>query len=322
MSRSGAFKLVRLLVSAALIAFLIARLDLGQVVKHLKGLAITPLLLAAGSDLLMITTNATRWKLLLRAKGIDLSLGRLLYYNLTAVFFSSFLPTSVGGDFARVVAVSTATEKRADAFASVVIDRLLGFFVLLPIMLISILFVSQQLQEWRLILTVGVVGVLLCAGAYIVLLRPVARRLSRALDPALRPLARFKARERLEKAYEAIVVYKDARGVLLAGLGLSVVSRLFWILGCYFIARAFSLNLGIAVLLLVVPIVELLRMIPISISGIGVREAAFVAMLRQFGVEDSLGFAFSVVVYLVFFVFAVIGGILYGTRQFAREKTG
>ena len=55
---------------------------------------------------------------------------------------------------------------------------------------------------------------------------------------------------------------------------------------------------------------------PVSISGLGVREAAFVVMLRQFGVEDSLSFALSVVVYVIFFGWAVVGGVLYATRQF------
>ena len=53
-----------------------------------------------------------------------------------------------------------------------------------------------------------------------------------------------------------------------------------------------------------------------SISGIGVREAFFVALLGQFGVADSLAFAYSVVVYMVFMLFALIGGLLYAGKQF------
>ena len=52
----------------------------------------------------------------------------------------------------------------------------------------------------------------------------------------------------------------------------------------------------------------------------GRSKAARSAMLRQFGVEDSMGFAFSVVVYVVFFGFALIGGVLYGTRQFISKS--
>jgi uncharacterized protein (TIRG00374 family) len=268
----------------------------------------------------MIIGNSVRWKVILGAKGMDLPLARLVYYYLMGIFFSSFLPTSVGGDFARAIAVSGDTARRADAFASVIVERLMGFFVLLPVGLVSIPFVAGRLTEWRLVLTVGVITIATFAVVYIILLRPVARRLSRLLDPVLRLLGRFRARERLEKAYEAVVAYGDCKRAVFGGIGLSVLSRLAWICGCYFVGRAFSIDLGFTPLLLVVPVVELVRMIPISISGLGVREAAFVAMLRQFGIEDSMGFAFSVVVYVIFFGFALIGGVLYGTRQFVSRS--
>jgi hypothetical protein len=45
-------------------------------------------------------------------------------------------------------------------------------------------------------------------------------------------------------------------------------------------------------------------------------------MLRQFGIQDGLGFAFAVVVYVIFFLFALLGGILYGTRQFSSASRG
>ncbi len=316
MNRPKTLKTMRFLISAGLIVYLILTLDLDQILAHLRDIAPLPLVFASVMMFGMILTNSLRWKLILRAKGIELSLATSLYYLLMSVFFSSFLPTSIGGDVARVAAVAKNTGRSAEAFASVIVDRVLGFVVLLPIGLISVPFVARQLTEWRLILTVGIVTLVVFLGAYLLLLRPVVRQIARLLDPLLDLLAKFRARERLERAYEAIVSYRDCRRVLYTGVTLSVVSKFFWIGGCYLVARAFSMDLHIAALLLVVPVVELLRMVPISISGIGVREAAFVVMLRQFGIEDSVGFAFAVVVYTLFFGFAMLGGLLYGTRQF------
>lgn len=316
MSRSLILKLVRFVVSIGLIAYLIYKLDLNQIIIHLSRIAVLPLGAAVVMVFGMILGNSLRWKLVLRAKGMDLPIAQLLYYYLMGIFFSSFLPTSVGGDVARVVAVSNQTGRSADTFASVVVERLMGFFVLLPVGLVSVPFVARQVTEWRFILTIGIITMLVFLVAYVVLLRPVARRIWRVLYPLLGLLERFKVKQRLEKAYEALVTYKDCKEAVYGGLGLSVVSRLSWICGCYFVGRAFSMDLRFTSLLLVVPVVELVRMIPISISGIGLREAAFVAMLRQFGVEDSMGFAFSIVVYVIFFAFALVGGVLYGTRQF------
>jgi hypothetical protein len=320
MTRSTALKLIRLVVSVGLIAFLITKLDLGETADHLRHAALVPIVLAAIIDFGMIAVNSLRWRVLLAAKGVRVKQADLLYYYLVGNFFSAFLPTSVGGDVVRVVGLGGGSERRADVLASVVVERLLGFFVLLPLGLAALPFVGRDLLEWNLVVTVWIVAGIVFVGAYVILLRPVARRLSRVLSPILRLLQRFKARERLEKAYEAVVSYRNCRGALYHGLALSLVSRLLWISGCLLIARAFSLEIDFPTLLLIVPIVELARMIPISISGLGVREATFVAMLRQFGVEDSLGFAYSVVVYAVFALFALVGGVLYGTGQFANKS--
>jgi uncharacterized membrane protein YbhN (UPF0104 family) len=181
-------------------------------------------------------------------------------------------------------------------------------------------FVGDRLSSPDTVIRVWVLATAVFACAYVVLLRPVARRLSAMLGPLLNLLERFKARERLERTYNAIVSYNCCRGAVYQGLALSVVSRLLWMYGCLLIARAFSLDIGFMPILLIVPIVELARMIPISISGLGVREAAFVFMLGQFGVDEGLGLAYAVVVYAVFTALALVGGLLYGVSQLARKS--
>ena len=312
--------IARLLVSVGLIVFLIHKIDVSKIASHLKGLVVLPLVIAAVMDFIMIVMQAWRWSVLLKARGIFIRIPNLVYYYLVSIFFSAFLPTSVGGDFARIVAVSTATERRADAVASIVVERIMGFFVLLPLSLAAVPFVAGELKEWRLIFIAEALGIGIILGFLILLVKPVARVFSRVLDPIFRLFKRFKVRGRLERVYGAIVIYRDSRGALLKGLGLSVVSRLLWVAACYFVGRAFSLNLSLPVLLVVAPIVELVRMIPVSISGIGLREAAFAVMLAQFGVETSLGLSFGIVVYAVFFVFAILGGILYGLGSLRRAR--
>jgi len=322
MTRSGTFKLVRLFVSVGLITFLVYRLDLSEVGGHLKGLAVLPLFLAALADFGVIFINSLRWRVLLAARGIRASQARLLYYYLVGNFFSAFLPTAVGGDVVRVVGLSAGTDRRADVFASVLVERLLGFFVLLPLGLCAIPFIGRDQVDWGVIVTVWAIAGLFFLVAFVVMLRPVARQLLRILDPLLRPFGRFKVREKIEHTYEAVVSYKCCWPALVKGFLISAVSRLFWITGCYLVARAFSIDIGFPTLLLVVPIVELSRMIPISISGIGVREATFVALLSQFGVDGTLAFTYSVVVYLVFMLFALIGGLLYSGKQLISEDMG
>jgi uncharacterized protein (TIRG00374 family) len=319
MKRSSILKVVRPVVGVGLIVFLVTRHDIGEIAGHFKRAEVVPIILAAVMDFTMIAVNSLRWRVLLAAKGIRVGQAKLLYYYLVGNFVSAALPTSIGGDFVRIVGIGNATGRRADAFGSVVVDRLLGFAVLLPLGLVALPFVGRDLANWGVVLKVWVVAALLFLCAYVVLLRPVARRLSVLLGPLLNLLERFKARDRLERAYSAVVGYSCCRRAVLQGLALSVVSKLFWMYGCFLVAEAFSLDIGFPSLLLIVPIVEIARMIPISVSGLGVREATFVFMLGQFGVDEGLAFAYSVVVYVVFTFFALVGGLLYGSAQLRRR---
>jgi uncharacterized protein (TIRG00374 family) len=318
--RSTALKIVRLVIGVGLIAFLVTRQDLEEIAGHFKRADIWPIVLAGIMDFGMVALNSVRWRVLLAAKGIKVRQVRLLYYYLVGNFFSAALPTSVGGDFVRVVGVGGETGRRAEVFGSVVVDRLLGFAVLLPLGLVSMPVVGGRLTTWDVVIKVWVVAGAIFLCAYLMLLRPVARRLSVMMGPVLNLLERFRARDRLERAYGAVVSYSTCRGAVYQGIALSILSRLFWIYGCFLVARAFSLDIGFMPLLLIVPIVELARMIPISISGLGVREAAFVFMLSQFGVDESLGLAYSVVVYAVFTAVALVGGLVYGAAQFTRRS--
>jgi uncharacterized protein (TIRG00374 family) len=318
--RSTVLKLVRLAVGAGFIVILVARQDLGEIAGHFKRVHVLPIVLAGILDFGMVVLNSLRWRVLLTAKGIRTGQAKLLYYYMVGNFFSAALPTSVGGDFVRIVGIGGQTGRRADVFGSVVVDRLLGFAVLLPLGFMSMPFVGGRLETWDKVARVWALPALIFVCAYIVLLQPVARRLSVVLGPLLDRLERFKARDRLERAYRAVVSYNCCRRALLEGAAISVVSRLVWILGCYLVARAFSLDIGFMALVLIVPIVELARMIPVSISGLGVREATFVFMLGQFGVDEGLGLAFSLVVYAVFTALALVGGLIYGAAQLARRS--
>lgn len=320
MKRSTIFKITRLVVGVGLIAFLVTRQDLGEIAGHFKRVHILPIVLAGIVDFVMVALNSIRWRVLLAAKGIKVGQAKLLYYYLVGNFFSAALPTSVGGDFVRVVGIGGETGRRADVFGSVVVDRLLGFAALLPLGLLSMPFVGNDLTKWDEVIRLWVVAALLFVCAYLMMLRPVAGRLFAMLGPLLNLLERFKARDRLERAYQAIVSYDRCRGAVFQGMLLSVLSRLLWIYGCFLIARAFSLNIGFMPLLLIVPIVEIARMIPVSLSGLGVREAAFVFMLSQFGVDEGLGLAYALVVYAVFTALALVGGLLYGAAQLVRKS--
>ncbi|MGL4554300.1 MAG: lysylphosphatidylglycerol synthase transmembrane domain-containing protein [Gemmataceae bacterium] len=71
-----------------------------------------------------------RWFLLVRALGLDISFAAALRFGLIGVFFNTFLPGAVGGDLVKAAALASGQKRRAAAFATVVMDRLIALWSL------------------------------------------------------------------------------------------------------------------------------------------------------------------------------------------------
>ncbi len=70
MTKPTAFKVLRMVVSAGIIAYRVATLDLGRIGMHLKSLRPGPILLAAAADLAMISTNSLRGRYFSRPRAL------------------------------------------------------------------------------------------------------------------------------------------------------------------------------------------------------------------------------------------------------------
>ena len=81
-----------------------------------------------------------RWYVLLRSAGIPIHCGEATSITFTGLFASNFLPTTIGGDVARIGGVIQAGYDPSISTASVIVDRLVSMFgmgMVLPVGLLS-----------------------------------------------------------------------------------------------------------------------------------------------------------------------------------------
>ena len=63
------------------------------------------------------------------------------------------------------------------------------------------------------------------------------------------------------------------------------------------------------------PLATVLLLFPVSINGIGAREAVFVFFLARYGIPTPEAIAFSWIAYGLVLVFGLAGGIVYALRR-------
>jgi uncharacterized protein (TIRG00374 family) len=115
----------------------------------------------------------------------------------------------------------------------------------------------------------------------------------------------------IKEFYKAFKIYKNKRKTLAIGIGYSVLVQVIIILINYFIAKGLSLPIPIFALIAYIPIITVISLIPITINGLGLREAAYVHFFCLLNISEGQAMSLS----LVFFVTSVIascaGGIVF-----------
>jgi uncharacterized membrane protein YbhN (UPF0104 family) len=246
--------------------------------------------------------SASRWKLLLGPDPRWLDLFRIY---LIGQFAGLFLPTSVGGDVVRIAAVSRV-KPAALTVSSVLLDRALGFVALLVYLLIGVLLIPAHATDWGDRLRFGAPArwLLGVSGAGIVLILVVA------LSRILRRVRVF-ARDTLRAMAST---FRGEPGRFAGALLLSFLVQGLYMCAWGAAAAGLGLTLPIEFLLFAVPFVSLAMMLPVTISGMGVREGVWALLLAPLGIPGASGVALGLLFFAAFSLVGAAGGVWLAVR--------
>jgi glycosyltransferase 2 family protein len=220
--------------------------------------------------------GVVRWGIFLRVLGISLAPWDVLRLSFVGLFFNIFFVGAVGGDAVKVVWLATKGHRKTAALLSVLMDRMSGFGALI---VCSFLFMSLRLDLlMRSALVSGLIkGVF--AYLFIVVVLMAISFLMSARGMTSRLPRRFPLRRMIIEFTEAYLQFVIGwRQTLLASL-LSMVMLLAYFLTFYLSARAFGLHVPLVDFFALMPAVDIISALPISLGGFGVREQLFVTLL-------------------------------------------
>jgi glycosyltransferase 2 family protein len=125
-NRNLLLRLLGTLVATLLIVLLIQQEGLGKIVEAVKRITPVSFFLALASLLISRIFVIARWHVLLQSGGVKIPLSRTVELTLMGLFANNFLPTTVGGDVARLAGIMQMGFDRAICLASIAADRLIG----------------------------------------------------------------------------------------------------------------------------------------------------------------------------------------------------
>lgn len=244
-------------------------------------------LVMVGLDRVVMTL---RWWLLLRASGNTIGFADASRLFLVSSFVGSFMPAGVGGDAARAYGLAQGPTTGSEAVASVAVDRMLGVLSLVAMGVVGLLaWTPEARNDWRLAAALAVLVSASIAPFW-------ANQWIRWIVPVHRHEGSIT--RRVLKLSDAVGRYRDRRGVLVHVMAWSLVVQLLRIVQAYLLALGLGMTVPFGYFLLFMPAGLLMLLLPVSISGFGVPQAAIVWMLQPAGVPASTALALSTLIVL------------------------
>jgi glycosyltransferase 2 family protein len=297
---------IRIAVGLILIVFLLSRLDLHKVLQNLRGMDPRFLSLALVCYLFFIVVSAWRWQVLLEHKKIPMPFLRTNLVYFISLFFTNFLPTTVGGDVMRVV--YSVRDKKADAVAVVMIDRILGFAGLFLFGLAAVLFlyIRQRRGEFLPLMIAGLL-VIVAITAFL-----FSERAYRIVSPWVEKIKFLRAGERINNLHRTMNDFGGAWGPITLCVILSVLIQALLALSPFFVLRSMGdHHTGILPFLIYVPIINVICMIPVSLNGLGVRENSYALLFARAGLAGETSVTISLVAAFLAFLWSIRGGLIF-----------
>lgn len=125
-NRNLLLRLLGTLVATVLIVLLIQQEGWDKIIEAVKRITPASFFLALASLLISRIFVIARWHVLLHSGGVKIPLSRTVELTLMGLFANNFLPTTVGGDVARLAGIMQMGFDRAICLASIAADRLIG----------------------------------------------------------------------------------------------------------------------------------------------------------------------------------------------------
>jgi len=304
-----------------LLAVLLTRVDLSGTVAFIWQADIGLVVAATGLLLPMIGLKTIRWRLLLTSQQIAYGVVPAFLAYLGSIFIGFLTPGRLG-EF--VKALHVAHDCRISigrSLSGVLADRLFDFYMLVAIALHGLLSVAPHAVGQSAELSILILAGGLSLSLFVFWLDAIYYRVAYLG----RRLGAFG--ERLFSGSSWLVqmrlgLKQVSPSTLAVATLLTILAYVTLFLQAYLLATALGMSADFWVVTYAMAIGSVVTLLPISVSGLGTREAAVVAFLGIHGVPAELALGFSLLVFATFYVASgVLGAIAWWLKPMPLAAT-
>ena len=305
---------VKIIVSSALMIFLLKRISIAELLNLVKTIDVS--IFAAGIGVFFVSNilGSYQWHQLLNASGIKLSFTQTFRFYFVGLFFNNFLPANIGGDAVKVYDVTRIGTSVYQVIAVTLLDRLLGIFSLCLLAVAATLYLvrADGAGPYGAYLVIFVACMIPALGFYF--FKPLGNLLRR-LARSIRPLS---LDVRLSSVLDYLGEFKGRKPLVAKLIGMSLIIQTLRVMTHVLIGVSLGVMLDFTVLcqfFVFVPLLSLAMIPPITINGLGIREALGIVLFASAGLGETDAFAMEFLTYGVSVLVSLVGFLFFVSRR-------
>lgn len=272
--------------------------------------------------LFSLLANAFRWQFLLRAQEINQPFGYIFRLTLYGAFFNIVSLGGAAGDAAKIVLlIRREPGKKVGVAMSVMVDHVIGFVSgSLIFLLFTWGFGVIDLASGETARNTFVAATWLQIGGLVGIALSVISCTPRMLSFGRRRFPKITNNRWVDKITTVLDLYRTRWTYCIWSLLASFALAASYYLTFYAGLRALGREIAVSTVMAVMPVVDVVAGLPISISGLGVREKAFEFMLSQLtGIPASAAVSASLIGFLFNIFWGLVGGLAIITARSTKK---
>ncbi|MDD2654250.1 MAG: lysylphosphatidylglycerol synthase transmembrane domain-containing protein, partial [Candidatus Omnitrophica bacterium] len=233
-----------------------------------------------------------RWNILLKAAGVIVPFSRVVVSYLMGLAVNLFIPSTIGGDLARTVDLSVySSNSKSKLLATVMLDSISGYIAVVTVAFIS-LFLGYKFVDKPVLISFAIIAGILLA----IILVLFNRRIAKLMQAIFSRVGSVKnALVNFDESINSFLREARLKALLFTLVAALLIQVISVFIG-YFIAESLGFHIDLIYFFVIIPIVNAISMIPLTMLGLGSRDLSSVYFFGRVGYPATYAETMSLIV--------------------------
>lgn len=288
-----------LLLTITIFIFLFSKINFFEIIELFKHANLVMLSFAVFISFFNnIFLHADMWRRILKYLGCSIPLKEAVFVRMASYSFKVLFPLK-SGEFVKALYLKKQKNfSLKKGAASILFSIILNMCALLSLAFVGIILLKINLLNIPFIIIMGLVFsfiIFFCLKITKNFIFSIFKRIHLKFCDTLKELC----------AFEEIIFEKQSYFILYA-----FIIQLIMLINFYILSKVINLNIPFSEMVIIFPLIIIMTFIPISISGLGIREGLVILLFSQFASFQSL-LSFGILISFVEYILPALVGLFF-----------